>query len=108
MEEEASGYVTYQYTVPDWYKWIIFLLPTGKGTFYDELYIWDFAPNWDIESHFSTYQVLIHLPKHLADDNVTITPLIVDYPSVRPTPHPVIIHDIIDRGFPLYKERVKD
>ena len=57
---------------PDWYKLIIFLLPTGKGTFYDRSY--DLFPDW-------RYGLYYHLPKHLADDHVTITPLIMDHLS---------------------------
>ena len=58
---------------PDWYKLIISLLPTGgMGTFYDQSY--DLSPDW-------RYDLYYHLPKHLADDHVTITPLIVDYPT---------------------------
>lgn len=76
---------------PDWYKLMIFFLPTGKGTFYDRFY--DFYPAhydsyWDYSSRYSvddqvSYGSYYHLPKHLADDHVTITPLIIDYPCGR-------------------------
>lgn len=63
---------------PVWYKWILVLLPTRIGTFYDEFY----EPPWRESLSpvgFDYWTDFYHLPKHLADDHVTITPLIVDY-----------------------------
>ena len=62
---------------PDWYKKILFWSPTGQGTFYDPYY----DPRYDLstsEYYDWHHNRRYHLPKHLADDHVTITPLIVE------------------------------
>lgn len=67
---------------PAWYKTIIFLLPTGKGTFYDPDY-----DTFDFEYDGWYYYRWHYLPKHLADDHVTVTPLITEPFNLTGSPH---------------------
>jgi hypothetical protein len=68
---------------PAWYRLIIYLLPTGKGTFYDSYWypdhdaLYNYIPGHLADGHVTITPLLyVYLPKHLTDDHVTITPLI--------------------------------
>jgi len=56
-----------------WHNLILFYLPSGKGTFYDE--------NYKLGSYYSRFDFWRYysIPEHLTDSHVTIKPLIAEY-----------------------------